>query len=259
MDNNVIKIDDPEKEIVLLKEIQDWLKEKSEITQVQANDKLKLLYFLRGTKYDIEKSKRKIEGFNDMRLKRTEWFTNRNPFLPELEELFQIGIFLPLPQKDELNRQVIIIRTAAHNPKKHLQNDVFKCCKMILDLLLTMDESISFHGIVAIFDMTAVTWQHALQLTPTLIKRSVESWQLYPCKIKLLEFVNAPPHVNLVLNTFRLFMTPKMKSRVVLRTATSEVKTELPVDLGGSGKSYQQLAQEWKSIIENNATFFNQK
>ena len=53
---------------------------------------------------------------------------------------------------------------------------------MVLDLLLTLDGSISNDGIVAIFDMNGVTLGHALQLTPTVIKRSVESWQLYPCK-----------------------------------------------------------------------------
>lgn len=82
-----------------------------------------------------------------------------------------IGIFLPLREKDELNRQVVIIRTAAHNPKCHSQDNVFKVDKMILDLLLYLDETISIYGIVAIFDMKNVTLGHALQLPPSLVKR----------------------------------------------------------------------------------------
>lgn len=85
------------------------------------------------------------------RADRVEWFTFRDPYLTELSELLSIGVFLPLKQKDEENRQIVIIRTAAHNPSKHKQNDVFKVGRMILDYLVATDESISVYGIRAIF------------------------------------------------------------------------------------------------------------
>lgn len=43
--------------------------------------------------------------------------------------------------------------------------------KMVLDVILHMDETISIYGTVAIFDMKGVTWRHGLQMTPTIIKR----------------------------------------------------------------------------------------
>lgn len=58
---------------------------------------------------------------------------------------------MPLKQKDEENRLIVIIRTAAHNPSKHKQNDVIKVGRMILDYLVAIDESISVYGIRAIF------------------------------------------------------------------------------------------------------------
>lgn len=42
---------------------------------------------------------------------------------------------------------------------------------MVLDLALYMDESISIFGVVAIFDMAGVTWQHGLEMKPTIVKR----------------------------------------------------------------------------------------
>jgi len=36
----------------------------------------------------------------------------------------------------------------------------------------------------------------------------------YPVRTKSLDFVNAPPHVNVVLNIFRQFMTEKLRQRV---------------------------------------------
>lgn len=106
-----------------------------------------------------------------MRAERLEWFSDRNPFAPEIQELLDLGVFLPLKHKDDENRKVVIIRVAAHDPKKHLQNNVFKTGKMVLDLALHMDEAASVYGLVAIFDMKNVTLSHALQLPPQLIKR----------------------------------------------------------------------------------------
>lgn len=64
--------------------------------------------------------------FYVMRAERTEWFDNRDPFSPEILELLELGVFLPLKVKDSENRQIFVIRTAVHDPKKHSQNDVFK-------------------------------------------------------------------------------------------------------------------------------------
>lgn len=72
-----------------------------------------------------------IFRYYTIRSARTEWFQNRDPFLPEMQELLDIGVFLPLRQKDTQNRQVVIIRTAAHSPKYHTQDNVFKLDKMV--------------------------------------------------------------------------------------------------------------------------------
>ena len=192
-----------------------------------------------------------------MRAERTEWFSNRDPYLKEVQELLDLGVFLPIDGVDNEKRKVVIVRTAVHDPKLHLQNNVFKVSKMILDILLRMEPDNCGRGIVAIFDMKGVQLGHALQLNPKLIKHSVESWQAYPCQPKLLEFINTPIHVNLVLNTFRLFMTAKMRSRVVVQKRGTSVKCEnLPTDLGGKGPSYAELSLKWKRIAEENASFF---
>jgi len=83
---------------------------------------------------------------------------------------------------------------------------VSQTSKMILDLLLKLEPETCTRGMVAILDMQGVQLGHALQMNPKLIKRSVESWTAYPCQPKLLEFTNAPRHVNFFLNTFRWVM-----------------------------------------------------
>ena len=45
---------------------------------------------------------------------------------------------------------------------------------MLIDLVLDMDETISIYGAVAIFDMRGVSFSHAMQLPPELIKRQIK-------------------------------------------------------------------------------------
>lgn len=199
-------------------------------------------------------------SFYKMRAERPEWFSQRDPNLCEVDEILRLGCFLPLLEKDEENRLMVIIRTAAHNPRQHSQNNVFKVCKMILDLVLKTDESVSIYGVSAIFDMHKVQLGHALQLTPPLIKRSVQSWENYSCRPKRLEFCNSPIHVNVVLNIFRSFMSAKMKQRLSINKGPpvqhSIPRHCLPEDLGGTGPSYRELTEHWhRKALENREWF----
>lgn len=73
---------------------------------------------------------------------------------------------------------MVLIRAAAHNPKKHLQSDVFKVGKMTLELALEEDETISVFGVAAVFDLGDVTLGHAMQLPPHVVKKAVHAWQV---------------------------------------------------------------------------------
>lgn len=184
---------------------------------------------------------------------------------------------MPLREKDGENRQTVIIRTAAHNPSKHKQNDVFKIGRMVLDYLVAHDETISVYGICAIFgktygifyalssrlyyivlDMEGISLGHALQMTPRLIKRAVNSWEHYPLRIKKLEFVNANYGINVVLDIFRSFMTAKMKERISVKRGNPKFKAsdKLPKELGGVVETYATLAHLWKQTLENDQQWF---
>jgi hypothetical protein len=88
------------------------------------------------------------------------------------------SVFLPLRNKDEEGRTVVLIRAAVHDPYKHKQANVFKTGKMLVDLLLENDEILTVHGVLAIFDLKNVTLGHALQLTPPVVKKAVHAWQV---------------------------------------------------------------------------------
>lgn len=97
-----------------IREIREWLHTNPNLNA--RNDDRTILAFLRGCKFNIDRAKGKIERFYRMRAELPEWFANRDPRLVEICELVRLGVFVPLRRYQD-NRLIVIIRTAAHDPK----------------------------------------------------------------------------------------------------------------------------------------------
>lgn len=106
--------------------------------------------------------------------------------------------------------------------------------------------------------MQGIGLGHALQMTPVLIKRAVNSWENYPLRIQRLDFVNANYGINVVLDIFRSFMSAKMKERVSVKRGKPDfvAADKLPEELGGTVGSYASLASYWKQTLEKNQQWF---
>lgn len=231
-----------------ISEIRNWLLDNPYLNA--KTDDRSILMFLRGCKFNINKTKQKITNYYKMRAEIPEWFSNRDPQLPEIQELIRIGVFVPL-RKYQDNRLIVIIRTAAHDPKVHRQDDVFKAGKMVLDVAALENECVSIYGVTAIFDMEGVSLAHARQLPPSKIKKAVHAWQNYHCRPKHLEFINAPLYVNVVLRIFKKFMSDKLRSRVNVHFkglgSLHDVvnKENLPVEYGGTDGHIADVISYW--------------
>ncbi|CAG9817238.1 unnamed protein product [Phaedon cochleariae] len=135
-----------------LHDIKKWLTEEKTNLHARLEDQY-ILPFLRGCKFDLKKTKAKLKRFYKMRRDVPEWFRNRDPSLPELQELMKLGCFVPLRRFHE-NKLVVIVRVAVHNPRIHQQNDVFKLGNMLTDVA-AMEYAVAaqIYGVVAIFDI----------------------------------------------------------------------------------------------------------
>ncbi|KAK9732179.1 CRAL/TRIO domain [Popillia japonica] len=244
-----------------LEEIKKWLMENPNISGKL--DDLNILAFLRGCKFCLDKTKEKIQNYYEMRSKVPEWFANRDPLLPQIDELARLGVFVPLRQFQD-NKHVVIIRTAVHDPRKHKQDDVFKVGKMILDLLGCENERLQIYGIIAIFDMQGISVAHARQLPPSKIKKAVHAWQNYHCRPKQLEFINAPVYINVLLNVFKGFMSKKLKGRVRvhfsgLNTLQDVInKNILPIEYGGTDGTIDDHINLWHKRLVQSREWFRQ-
>ncbi|XP_060825430.1 retinol-binding protein pinta-like [Bombus pascuorum] len=246
---------------IKIAEIRQWITENEDLHA--PTDDFFILRFLRACKFNIEKTKSKLWNYYKQRANLPEWYSNRNPFLPELQELFDLGVFLPLRKLDNEGRMVVIIRAAAHSPNRHKMSDMLKASLMILDLALRDHESVTIHGITAILDISGITYEHVFQLPPNVIKNLVHAWQgCYPVRIYSLDFINTHKFINTVLNVFRSFMTTKLKQRVHVH-ARDKLKlyetlpvNMLPKEYGGMNGTVKELSEYWKRMVIENGEWF---
>ncbi|XP_033341692.1 retinol-binding protein pinta [Megalopta genalis] len=244
-----------------IEELRQWILENTEIHS--QTDDFFLLRFLRASKFNMEKAKSKLQNYCKQRDTLPEWYSNRNPFLPELQELLDLGVLLPLRKLDSEGRMVVIVRAAVHKPSRHKMADMLKASLMTLDLALSDHESTTVHGITAILDIGGITYEHALQLPPSMIRNLVHAWQgCYPVRIYSLDFINAPRFINVMLNVFRSFMNAKLKKRVHVhmkdrlklhKTLPTDI---LPEEYGGSDGTLRDLIDYWKHEVEEHRAWF---
>lgn len=244
-----------------LDELKKWAEENPYL-HIRTEEKY-LLPFLRVSKFNLDKSKRKITNFYNMRRDRTEWFSNRNPRLIQIQELIKMGSFLIL-KKMYKNQFVIIIRPTLYNPKTFHLDDVIKSGLMVLDIAMLEEELAQIYGVIAIIDMTNVAFGHLKHLSPVRIKNIVHSWLNFHCRPQRIEFVNAPSYINVVLDIFKNFMTTKLKSRIhVCHNGYSSLvkfvdKDILPENYGGSEGTLEELGNYWSEKLITYSDWFKE-
>ncbi|XP_018316533.1 alpha-tocopherol transfer protein isoform X2 [Mycetomoellerius zeteki] len=239
-------------------EIKRWIEECDDL-RVRIDDFF-ILRFLRVCKFNLEKTKIRMRNYYKQRFRLPEWFMNKDPFRPELQELLDLGIFLPLRKPDNHGRLVIIVYGTRHDPKKHELSDIAKIGVMATEVATKNYTTASVYGCSVFIDVANPTMRHALQMRPQIVINLVHMWQSsYPIRMQSINIINAAEYVDIVLRIFKSFMIEKMKNRlhVYSQKATQNsfkdipVNT-LPVEYGGTGGTLQELAEYWKKLLEEN-------
>lgn len=88
-----------------------------------------ILAFLRGSKFSLERTKEKLDFFYTVRTMLPEFFTNRDPYLPEIQEILKLGfvymIFESFYKYYVIENALLnILQTVAHNTNQVFINNI---------------------------------------------------------------------------------------------------------------------------------------
>ncbi|KAL6252091.1 hypothetical protein P5V15_015076 [Pogonomyrmex californicus] len=105
-------------------EIKHWIQENNDLRK--RIDDFNILQYLRICKFNIEETKIRIQNYYKLRSNIPEWYTNKDPFRPELQILLNLGIFFFLRKPDNEGRMVFFARPSLFEPKISKLSDVIK-------------------------------------------------------------------------------------------------------------------------------------
>ncbi|XP_050697212.1 alpha-tocopherol transfer protein-like isoform X6 [Eriocheir sinensis] len=247
--------EDPDRREADIEHIRDWLRHQPHINARM--DDWTILRFLRGCKFSLERTKEKLDMFYTCKSLCPEWYKNRDPQDKKLRSILELGLVLPLTGRSSREPLVVIVRPALRNPATTDINDVTKAMLLVMDLLLEEDETVVIRGLEVVLDSSAMTWQHAAQMNPSVIKKAAVIMQDgYPMRPKGLNYINTPEAFNTVFNIFKSFMKEKMKRRVHIHGSDMESlykevpRDILPVEYGGTNGTVEEIKNYWLQRLD---------
>jgi len=107
----------------MIDEVEEWAARELPASR---RDRDYIRRFLQGCKMRPQITKTKMTNFHKLRERTAQWFSDRDPQDPILAQLLDLGVFLPLPQKDEEGRTIIVVRATINNPRQQSMVNVFK-------------------------------------------------------------------------------------------------------------------------------------
>ncbi|KOB76021.1 Cellular retinaldehyde-binding protein [Operophtera brumata] len=232
-----------------LAHIKEWLKQEPHLPD--EFDDQRIMTFLRGCKFSLEKTKRKLDMYFTMRTAVPEFFNDRDVTRPELQEILNMVQMPPLPGLTPEGRP-----------------DAFKLALMMGDLRLA-EEKEGVAGDVYVLDASVATPTHFAKFTPTLVKKFLVCVQeAYPVKLKEVHVINVSPSSStliamIFINTFLRKCclqnawvkkmeeyTPWFKEQEDLK-ANEALRPGKPTnydELFGIDGSFRQLGELWEQI-----------
>ncbi|XP_068086601.1 retinol-binding protein pinta [Anabrus simplex] len=249
----------PERRQEDLARIREWILTQPHLTA--RTDDAFLLIFLRGCKFSLEKTKEKIDAYYTYRTALPEFFSNRDPMLPELQTLLNTAMVLTLDCEPDCG-PLWLYRPSNFDPKVSNVNDVVKVMFMMVEIVLMESEESVIYGQNLLIDLENVSMSHLLQLSPLLIKKLFQVWQAgYPCRPQAMNFINTPSFFETLLSLMRSLLKEKLKARFFLHPniealQTDKLRSILPTEYGGDAGSMKSLGAAWKAKIESYRDYF---
>ncbi|XP_072936587.1 uncharacterized protein [Epargyreus clarus] len=243
--------------------LRTWLAKQPHLESVNISDQM-LVAFLRGSKYSLERSKEKLDLFYTLRTLTPEFYGNRDPLEPKIQELLKLGVFLPLRNcnKDDSPR-TCLVRCGLIDPSRHHLSDLVKMTFMITEILLLEDDNFSVAGEETLVDIKGIGMGLVSQWTPTLAKKIITCFEkAIPLRLKSIHLLNTPPGLETAYAIFRAFLGEKLKKRIFLHNQNYKAlykeipKRILPKEYGGEDGSVEELTDFWKTKVESYREWF---
>ncbi|XP_065169737.1 retinol-binding protein pinta-like isoform X2 [Atheta coriaria] len=245
----------------LLQLIKAWLMKQPHLPQ-NIEDQL-LRRFIISAFHSVEKTKALIDLNYTLRSQAPEIFDNRDPDLHEIQNVFNLVDFCPLPKLTEKKHKLFIYRLADSDPDRFAYADVLKAFFMVADYRMSFDREMS-DGEVPIFDMNNTTLRHITKVTLPLVKKyMVYTQEAHPVRLRQIHVLNTTPLLDKCMAIVRPFLKSEVAKLLIFHAPNSStlfdyISPELiPKEYGGTlNVTMESIKEEWRLKVQRHRSFY---
>ncbi|XP_014483430.1 PREDICTED: alpha-tocopherol transfer protein-like [Dinoponera quadriceps] len=242
-----------------LEAIKEWLAKQPHLPHF--NDDQRIMTFLRGCNFSLERCKRKLDMYFTMRSALPEFFSNRDVTRPVMQDIVKIIHVPVLPGLTKEGNRVILMRGIDKDFPTPNVAEAMKLVLMIGDVRLR-EESHGVAGDVYILDAAVATPTHFAKFTPSMVKKFLVCVQeAYPAKLKQVHVINVSPFVDTIHNFVKPFLKEKIRERIFMHSDINTLydhvpKEVLPSEYGGDAGPVQAIHDKWIKKLEEYTPWF---
>lgn len=238
-----------------LQQMREWIQKHPDIKRCRT-DSAFLLRFLRTKKFSIPLAQEMMERYLVIRQLYPHWFRGLDMDDPAIYELLEQGYIVPLPQRDDFGRQVILTCAGRFDPYKYTSVHMARAHSLVVECLMD-DEENQIRGYSYCNDESGLTMGHISLWSLNDIRKILQCIQnSTPMRHKATHFFNVPHYANKVFEFFIALLNDKLKDRIKLHTSIDELKDAvnpkiLPKEYGGEVPLSDMIAQFRKRLQDH--------
>lgn len=235
-----------------LTQFREWIIKDPNIKSCRM-DSVFLLKFLRTKKFNIPSALQILKEYLSIFVLYPKWFTKMCASETRLIQLFLDGVFIPLAERDEDGRQIIIYNLKNIDPEIYTQHDYYRLQSLCYHTCFEEEET-QIAGYVVVFNFSGIDMKRFAMFNlidfsnfASLVRYAV------PMRLNKVFILNMPKYVQPLYEIAINLMTPKIKKRVQLIKSKDDFKKHVdisiyPKEFGGEQEMTHILNQFVKKM-----------
>lgn len=196
-----------------LQMMREWIVKNPSIIACRT-DSLFLLRFLRVCKFSVPAACAKLENYLCIHMAYPKWFKNISIDDVRVRELIENEYLLPLPEKDQFGRQVLLWQTKHLDSKKFTSQDLFHLTELVFQIFYD-DEETQVGGFLCIFEDTDFNMGHITMWSMSDVRDGVKYISKgMPIRSRGWHRVNFPSFGQAIFDFIKGMLSAKIKNRI---------------------------------------------